>query len=265
MRVVSWIVVVGAFAWLLYAQLNLYLEPEALENIPGERVSGTTGPGDGPAPGAGVEAQRAVIPYDSIFPMLEAREAVSDLDRIEVIAMVRSRDRDVDPGDIVLSLDDGERAHHFPLGAVGEVSLPVRRDWRDRGLLLVSNQPAGSLDLQVTFVMHALPGPEVEYAWLWESVQQMDAAMEAMQAARVAPPGDVVGVIFEFAPGEGGVIRAGEGPESPLLEANEQGILRLELSREVLAENPTLAFSPMPERMVPLVAPRAEPPEGDAG
>lgn len=265
MRVVSWIVVVGAFAWLLYAQLSLYLEPEDLENIAGERVSGTAGPGDAPAAGAADPGDRAVIAYDSIFPMLEARETVEELDRIEVTAIVRSRDGAVSPGDIVLSLDDGEQTHHFPLGQYGEVSLPIRRDWRDAGLLLTSNQPAGTLDLQVTFVMRSLPGPEVEYAWLWESVQQMDTAMEAMQAARVAPPGDVVGVIFEFAPGAGGVIRAGEGPDSPQLEADDQGILRLELSREVLADNPTLAFSPMPERMVPLLAPEREPAGGDAG
>jgi hypothetical protein len=258
---VSWIVVVGACAWLLYAQLSHYLDPEALDDIPGERVRGTVGPDDAPAD-EGQGGQRDVIAYAQIFPMLEATETVDELDRVEVVAIVRSRDPAVAPGDIVLSLDDGAQVHHFPVGQYGEVRLPANPAWRDANHLLKSNQPAGTLDLQVTFIMRSLPGPEVEYAWLWESVQQMDTAMEAMQAARVAPPGDVVGVIFEFAPGERGVVRAGEGPESALLQADEEGVLKLELSRELLAQNPTLAFSPMPERMIPLLAPPPEPEDG---
>lgn len=166
MRIVSWIVVVGALAWLLYAQLNHHFESEALEGIAGETVSGTF-TRDLPRPVDG----SAGIAYANLFPKLEAAEAVDDRDRIDVVALVR----------------------------------------------------------------------------------QVEAAMATVQEGRGGGAADVVGVIFEFAPGSRGTVRAGEGPESRVFQADEQGRVRLALTPELLAANPTLAFSPMPRRVVPLV------------
>lgn len=267
MRMVSWIVVLGALAWLLYAQLKINLPEEALADIPDETVSGTINGAFAPqalptALDGSPDGPVAVLAYRDIYPMIEAIDTVAALDRIDATSIVRSRNRAVDPADILLFLDDGDQLHQFPVGQYGEVNLPARADWRDAGYLLRSNQPEGSLDLQVTFIMRALPGPRVEYAWLWESVAQMGTAMAAMQAAGVAPPGEVVGVIFEFEPGERGTLQAGEGAERAVLTADEKGFLRLEMTADLLADNPTLAFSPMPERMVPLLAPPESADEG---
>lgn len=262
MRMVSWIVVVGALAWLLYAQLRIHFPEEALANIADETVSGTVDKARILNAGIPTSADQslAVMAYRDVYPMIEAIDIVGSLDRIDATAIFRSRDRAVRPADILLFLDDGDQLHQFPVGQYGEVSLPVRADWRDSGYVLRSNQPEGSLDLQVTFIMQALPGPRVEYAWLWESVEQMGTAMAAMQAAGAAPPGEVVGVIFEFEPGERGTLKAGDDHSAALLTADEMGFLRLEMTAELLADNPMLAISPMPERMVPLLAP----PEPDA-
>jgi len=269
-RMVSWIVVLGALAWLLYVQLGPRLSDEKLPGIPPGLVSGaamdpaaagdeaatpdgdrTTAPdsGDDASDGAG-----AALPYAGLYPMLQATNVVAGLDRIEATAIVKSRRPDVQPEDIVLTLEDGERSHHFPVGQYGEVNLPLREDWRDDDRVLRANQPADSLDFQVTFIMRALPGPRVEYAWLWESMQQMDEALEALGALNGGPARDVVGVLFEFAPGAEGVLRAGDRASDAVLRADEAGVIRLEMDRALLDENPTLAFSPMPERMLPLLA-----------
>ncbi|MEM1412576.1 MAG: hypothetical protein AAGH19_09480 [Pseudomonadota bacterium] len=278
---VSWIVVLGALAWLLYAQLRTHVPEETLEAISDEVVSGAVGEaqaremnaaGDIPSP-PHVQAVAfnsddepvAIVPYAQIFPMLEVTRTVDALDRITATTIVQSTNRSMDSQDILLFLDDGEQTHQFPVGQYGMLNLPARPEWRDENLLLRSNQPEGSLSMRVSFVMAALPGPRVQYAWLWESVEQMGIAMMAMQEARVAPPGEVTGVIFEFEPGERGVVRALEAAEGigdgAGLMADERGILRLELSAELLERNPTLVFSPMPQRMVPLLVPVEETPK----
>lgn len=268
MRIVSWIVVVGAMAWLLYAQLNHHFAPEALDGIADETVSGAVIRPVPIAPTDETGTATAGIAYATIYPVIQAAEAAGERDRVEVVTLVRSRQPGTDPEDIVLTLDDGARNHEFAVGPDGELDLPLRPDWRAANLLVRSNQPAGSLDFQVAYLMRGLPGPEVEYAWLWESAQQVETAMAALHGAQgVERPdsGDVVAVVFEFAPGARATVRAGEGPESPVFVADEHGRVHFALTPEMLAANPTLAFSPMPRRVVPLVASDSPALDGDPG
>lgn len=55
MRMVSWIVVVGAMAWLVYGQLRIHFSEEALAAIPDEKVSGTVKSERHPSAAAGEE------------------------------------------------------------------------------------------------------------------------------------------------------------------------------------------------------------------
>lgn len=275
MRMVSWIVVLGALAWLLYMQLGPRFAGDQLPGIPPELVSGTAAPSarkenapDGRAPDGNAQDTNpvregvALLPYERVYPMLEATRVVESLDRIDATAIVRSRQRGVGPEDILLTLDDGEQMHHFTVGQYGEVNLPMVDAWRDERRMIRSNQPPDSLDLQVTFIMRALPGPRVDYAWLWESATQMNTALAALQKVNPGPVQDVVGIQFEFEPGVQGVLQAGEGETAALLRTDERGFIRLEMSRELLDSNPSLAFNPLPERMVPLLAPPPTPTDG---
>lgn len=248
MRIVSWIVVLGAILWLLYTQLGPRLAEQSLPEIPAEAVVGTLSPG---AQDAG--APTAQLPYARVYPMLEATRVVEDLDRLEAVIILNSRRPEVAPEDILLSLDDDEQTHHFPVRQYGEVDLPLEPEWRDAGYTLRTNQPPGTLDLQVTFILRALPGPQVEYAWLWESVEQMDLALEALQKVNPGPVRDVVGLLFEYPPGVVGVVRAGEGEGAAVLQTGADGVIRLELTPELREANPTLVFEPLPERMLPLM------------
>jgi hypothetical protein len=241
----------GAVAWLLYTQLWKQVPEAEIDQLSSERVQGTVARG---SVADSLPEERDTVPYDALVPMIEAVETVTDLDRIEVTVIVRSRKRDVDPEDILLFLDDGDTRHTFTVGQYGDVAIPLRDDWREAGLLIESNQPAGTLDLQVTFILKTLPGTRVEYAWLWETVRQLDVAVSAMQGVQAAPPGEVVGLIFEYRPGERGEVIAGEGPGAATLTADERGVLRLELTEAMLEENPTLVFRPLPQRLVPLIS-----------
>lgn len=241
----------GAVAWLLYSQLWEKVPEAQIDALPEGRLQGTVVSVDAEAAdSAGMDA----VPYEAIYPMIEAVETVTGLDRIDVSVIVRSRTRGVDPESILLSLDDGSKVHQFTVGQYGAVAFPLREDWVGKGHLVRSNQPAGTLDLQVTFILKTLPGEKVEYAWLWETVRQLDVAITAMQGVQAAPAGEVVGLILEYKPGQRGVVIAGEGAGAATLTADERGVLRLEVTEAMLEENPTFVFRPLPQRLVPLIS-----------
>ncbi len=262
MRWVSWIVVVGALGWLLYGQLGPRLTEVELPGVPPRAVSGTVAP-RGPAKGepptvpeptlAHAGSAVAVLSYASILPLLEASRSTQSLDRVEAVATVHSRLPGVAPSDIELSLDDGEVVHRFPVGTHGEVELPVQPGWAESGAQLVTNQPPNSMDLQLTVHMHPPPSRQVDYAWLWESMGQVDEALDRLARAG-ASGGEVIGVQFEFAPGTAGAVRIGAGDAARVLHADASGVLSLPLDPDRLAANPAVALEPMPRNLRPLLA-----------
>jgi hypothetical protein len=145
MRWVSWIVVMGALAWLLYTQLWEQVPEQHIEGMTTERLRGTIASANDEAAEKGLSH---TVSYDAIYPMIEAANTLENPGRIKVDVIVRSRSRDVDPGAILLSLDDGSRVHSFPVDPYGKVAIPLRQDWRGRGFLIESNQPAGTLELR---------------------------------------------------------------------------------------------------------------------
>ena len=148
MRWVSWIVVMGALGWLLYTQLWEQVPEQHIEDMTKGRLQGTIASTNDEAGG---RTRTHTVPYDAIYPLVESAQPLEKLDRIEMDVIVLSQSRDVDPGNILLSLDDGSRIHSFPVDPYGKVVIPLRSDWRGRGFLIESNQPAGSLDLRFLF------------------------------------------------------------------------------------------------------------------
>ncbi len=150
MRMVSWIVVAGSLAWLLYGQLRSQFTEEDLAGIAPDTVRGTVksrGPGQ---PDSQPEALPHVIAYADLYPLLRsAASPGAEGEAGSVPTIVRSSRQDVQPTEIHLTLDDGTRVHRFPVNRRGEVRLPLRTDWRDDDRQIVSNQPDGTLAVEV--------------------------------------------------------------------------------------------------------------------
>lgn len=146
MRMVSWIVVAGSLAWLLYGQLRVHFTDQELAGVLPDAVRGTIKAGHPAARGPGAETH--VIAYADLYPQLVAAASVKN--EIEPVpARVQSTLSDVEPVEIRLTLDDGVQTHHFPVDRRGRLHLPVRTDWRDEERQIVSNQPAGTLAVEV--------------------------------------------------------------------------------------------------------------------
>lgn len=149
MRMVSWIVVAGSLAWLLYGQLRTHFTDQELAGVMPNAVRGTM---KSERPGADrPDAGPHVIAYADLYPMLVAA-ASSESEMIAVTTHVRSTLHGVKPPEIRLTLDDGEQTHRFPIDRRGHVRVPLRADWRDENRQIVSNQPQGTLALEVVGV-----------------------------------------------------------------------------------------------------------------
>ena len=146
MRMVSWIVVAGSLAWLLYGQLHSQFTEQDLAGIPREAVQGTV-----EAPGS-VTDQPAFLPhviaYADLYPLLRTAASANG-EPTSVPTVIHSTRLGVHPDEIHLTLDDGEQLHRFPVSRIGEVRLPLRTDWRDDDRQIVSNQPKGTLAVEV--------------------------------------------------------------------------------------------------------------------
>jgi hypothetical protein len=167
---VSWIVVAGSLAWLLYGQLRSQFSEADLAGIAPEAVRGTVKPRGPGQSGAQPEALPHVIAYADLYPLLRSA-ASSGVERQSdsVPTIIRSSRSGVQPSEIRLTLDDGTRVHRFPVNRRGEVHLPLRTDWRDDNRQIVSNQPEGTLAVEVPDVERfgVAPHPDVLSTPMW--------------------------------------------------------------------------------------------------
>lgn len=254
MRLVSWLVVLGSIAWLVAGLQGFRPHELSLPPMTGEQLAGTSAPLLPKAP-ASAPATTSVG-YADVFPLLAALEAVAPLDRVEANLTLTSILPQVRPQDIQLVLEDDTGRHVFKPGADGRISLPVRPDWRDAGLMLRSNQPQqpdGSSTTELSLMLEFATPPElvVEYAWLRESTRQMQLAIDALPENAVPGDGEVQGLILQFPPGSDASVRVASQVWPETYTAGSKGVVRLPISELLEQENPHVELSMKAVRLGP--------------
>jgi hypothetical protein len=267
LRYLSWTIVIVSTAWLFAGALrplwmpvlrDMPIPDMASEQVAGAFVSAESPLGHlepDPAEIRGperLEPAVAVFSYDQLYPMLKTRERVSGLERVDAVVRVRTTLENLDPGQVVLTVDDGERLHRHTLGPLGELELPARKDWLERGLQVVSNQPPNSLRLSITFNLDPIPSEEIEYAWLAQTAEELEIAMDSLAGGEAAESRQILGLAFRFPPGQRGEVRVLSRRFGEEFLADPAGLIRFPFREELLAENPTVRFSSRPLRMMPL-------------
>lgn len=244
MRGVSWVVVLSSVVWLVAGMLGFRPSDVHLPQMSDQQLSGTAA-ARLPQPAT---PRYSTVPYSEVYPLLEALETVAGLDRVEAVLSMDSILPGVEPQDLELVARDGFKTYVFKPLADGSLRLPVRKDWRDEGLLLESNQPrlsngAATTALSLTMSFAAPPSAEIDYAWLWESVQQMKTSMKVLPGNVTPEQRPVKGLVVKFEEGSsGGITIKTEGePESYL--ADPDGILRLPIEERLRETNPVVVFS----------------------
>ncbi len=76
-------------------------------------------------------------------------------------------------------VDANGRRVDVPIAPDGAIQLPDRPDWAASGVMLQTDQPRHSLDIEVDVLVRLLPGRSVPVSYLLDAVQQADNAMRA--------------------------------------------------------------------------------------
>jgi hypothetical protein len=275
LRLISWVLVLASAGWLFAGALRPVWEP-LTQHLPmpamaSEELSGTViGPelpamATAPAPGDGsgiveLTSPVAKLPYDQLYPLLLTRDRVSDLGRLSAMVLLRSSENAMQNGhpasamtnEVVLTLDDGDEQHEYRLGEYGQLDLPAREDWLERGLWVVSNQPPDSLQLSISLMVERLPADQVEYRWLVETADQIEDALDSLAGGEAPATRQVQGLTFLYGPGQKGAVRVLSERFGGEYFSDPSGRIRFPFQEELRDENPMVQFSPRPARMTPL-------------
>ena len=248
MRIVSLLVVFLSILWLLAGSQGVRVSDMDLFGVASDSVSGTLADEGDDAD----EPAVAEIEYRDIYPLLASVDASGELDRISSVTVMQSR-LDVPPSDIRLTLLHEGQREDIAVGQDGVVIIPARIEWRDGNAVLRSNQPADSLTMSVNFTLKPFPGTEVEYAWLFESMEQLERALHRMDDATGAPVRYVAGLLLQFPEGKEWSARYVGSRGVQALEADADGALRVPRNPDLLALNPTLELDASPARLLPMI------------
>jgi hypothetical protein len=165
--------------------------------------------------------------------------------------LIRSNDENVRSADIILSLNDGQQVHHFPIDQQGVVDFPLREDWRTADFLVESNQPAGTLKLDTGFGIKLLKAKQLTYRLLMDCAEQIQQALALQARITGQNPPRVVGLIFNFTPGDPASISIAAGSGEQMYSSVGNNVIRLEIDEALLADNPIVSFERLPINIQP--------------
>ncbi|NRB72103.1 MAG: hypothetical protein HRU51_09340 [Xanthomonadales bacterium] len=246
MRTVSLSGVLLSLAWLLAGPFGFRIEHLLRSPMNPAGATGTL------LAGSESEPSSARIAYRDLYPMLVAIQSTKSLTRVDAVALLTSS-IGATPDQLRLTLVQDDSRIDIPIGPRGDVVIPVNPAWQEGDAQLISNQPADSLQMRVSYILTRFPGEQVKYRWLWESMNQINKALLPIDAAMGVPPRRVDGLLLEFPEGVEPRVWLMEMGEDASLPVDAAGQLPLPRNADLYAANPTLVFSPRPERMLPLL------------
>lgn len=203
--------------------------------------------------GAVAAQEMAKLPYAVVYQQLVIFETLGHLDKIKWSMGIRSRSDDVEPSEIEVSITEGGETLYFPLGPEGEADFPLRKDWSEDGELMIeTNQPSGTLNLDISFEVKPLPEGSIDYAWLADLRDQLQEAMNAQAAGGAAQP-SLRGLKFLYPMEESASITIRSLTGEQLFEPDVEGFILFPMDDTHLAENPRVVFEPLPASVLPLL------------
>lgn len=193
--------------------------------------------------------EKASLPYQMAWTYLELFDSLAHLELIRPSINITSTDSSVAPGDIEFRVIVDGAWRSFRVGDSGSMDLPREPDWRDRQLVLISNQPKGSLQLQIGFSAVALPGNPVPYQHLVAIQAQFSEAMKRLSEVSGQSSPEIKGLTL-LMPGDAGLEIQGKRKQA--LKPNSAGIINLAYDARLEQENPPVQFDKPPLGIVPL-------------
>ncbi len=167
-------------------------------------------------------------------------------DRLGFHLMLRTRLVDDAPPTITAHILRGQGQIPIEIDSNGIVTMPMSPVLRSEEVLVVTNQPEGSLQLGLAIVIERPSGRRFEYVDVAEAVEQVNYAMQskARVAAKRVPK--AVGLTFKFTPGDSVQLTVDSAADALQMTADERGTINLPYDESLLEENPRVSISSTP-------------------
>jgi hypothetical protein len=115
------------------------------------------------------------------------------------------------PADFRLQLKVGGQLLPVPVRPDGLIELPIRRDWAESGAVLQSNQPKGTVGINMSLDARTPPGTRMSYAQLTESAPIMERGIAEYAGFMSFMAPDVTLVLKFDKPGHTAVLTLPDG------------------------------------------------------
>jgi hypothetical protein len=195
--------------------------------------------------------EKAVLPYALVSKYLVMFQSLESLDRVVPGIMVVSTNPDVAPQNIQFRVLADDEWQTFNPDESGNIQIPYRPEWAD--LVLVSNQPKGTLQMGVGFSARPPASKQTTYQELMGLVPQFEKALEALANMQGSQAPKVKGLTVQLPEGSDASvhIQSKKGPQN--LKAYTTGIVVIKYDEALWQENPAVAFDVLPIGIVPLL------------
>jgi hypothetical protein len=204
------------------------------------------------APGTAAAAgDLATIPYRWVFESLEAFHRLQPADRVIVETAIESSLPGVPPTDILLTMEEGGQVHEFRPDPQGRVEFPFREDWSAAGLVLQSNQPAGSLSFRFGAALKPPVGTRLTYRELMDAGRQYRELMHALAKAFEEAPPSIQGLVVQFEPGSPGWVVLKDAQGGRRLDTDAEGRVQVPDDPALWEEDPDVVLSAPAQGLFP--------------
>ena len=198
----------------------------------------------------GQAQENAVLPYPLVSKYLELFKSLEHLDRIVPGLLVASTDPGVRPQDIQFKVLAPDGWKSFSPDSNGNIRFPYQPDWAH--LVLLSNQPKGSLQLGVGFSAKLPDTTTTTYQELMTLVPQFEEALTALAKLQGQPAPEVKGLSIQMPEGPDASIRVNSQKNRQILSSYVTGIIVIKYDEALWLENPSVEFDELPIGIVPL-------------
>jgi len=192
---------------------------------------------------------RAQLPYSMVNSYQQMFKSLEHLDRIIPGMMIVSTNPTVPPQAIEFKVVAAGGWQSFSPDENGMITFPDQPDWAD--LILISNQPKGTLQLAVSWSARPLDSTSMPYQELMSLVPQFQQAMTALSEMQGQPPPTVTGLTIQLPENSGAAVNILSQKGRKSLKSYATGVVVIKYSEDLWQENPVVEFDQLPIGIVP--------------
>lgn len=197
------------------------------------------------------ERDSEFIPYKEFYENVEKFNALKDRDRISLVLRVTPIKKTVNLETLKVRLAGDDYSTPIQVSRGGLLNVPIEKEALEKNADFVFTGKQGSVRAEVN-VLIKVSGKQIKYRDLMDGMKQANAAERALMnfAQRIIfPNSNAIAVGYAPSVKETAVIHSlSQGDIKK--NTNSKGILGIEFSEELYAENPMVEFGAEPDWMI---------------